>query len=120
MAEKKKPIAVTDASFEEFIAKNPNTIKAALRGLGKAIRWIKANPDDAADLASKQLKYDRTLCRKGIEAFRDGWLEDGSLPTDGLKVFWSIAVEAGDVKEPWPNSKWLDERFLKTRDQWLK
>ncbi len=105
---------------EEFIAKNPNTIKAALRGLGKAIRWIKANPDDAADLASKQLKYDRTLCRKGIEAFRDGWLEDGSLPTDGLKVFWSIAVEAGDVKEPWPNSKWLDERFLKTRDQWLK
>jgi len=35
-------------------------------------------------------------------------------PPDGMKVFWSIAVEAGDVKEPWPNGKWLDDSFLKT------
>jgi hypothetical protein len=37
-----------------------------------------------------------------------------------MKVFWSIAVEAGDVKEPWPDNKWLDATFLKTQDQWRK
>jgi NitT/TauT family transport system substrate-binding protein len=105
---------------EEFIAKNPNTIKALLRATGKAIEWIKANPDEAAQLASNQLKFNLEYCRKGIDAFRDGWFSDGRLPKDGMKVFWGIAVEAGDVKEPWPDSKWLDPTFLKTQNQWLR
>jgi NitT/TauT family transport system substrate-binding protein len=105
---------------EEFAAKNPNTIKALLRATGKAIEWIKANPDEAAQLASNQLKFNLEYCRKGIDAFRDGWFSDGRLPKDGMKVFWDIAVEAGDVKEPWPDSKWLDPTFLRTQDQWRK
>jgi NitT/TauT family transport system substrate-binding protein len=105
---------------EEFTAKNPNTIKATLRALGKAIEWIKANRDEAAQFASHQLKLNLEYCRKGIDAFRDGWFSDGRLPKDGMKAFWGIAVEAGDVKEPWPESRWLDQTFLKTQDQWRK
>jgi len=105
---------------EEFIAKNPNTVKAFLRATGKAIEWIRANRDEAADLASKQLKLNLEYCRKGIDAFRDGWFSDGRLPQEGMRVFWAIAVEAGDVKEPWPNSKWLDDTFLKTQNEWRK
>jgi len=30
---------------------------------------------------------------------------DGRLPQKGLKIFWEIAVQSGDVKEPWPESK---------------
>lgn len=105
---------------EEFATKNPNTIKATLRATGRAIEWIKANPDQAAQLASNQLKFNLEYCRKGIEAFRDGWFSDGRLPREGMKVFWAIAVEAGDVKEPWPDGKWLDPTFLKTQDQWRK
>jgi hypothetical protein len=37
-----------------------------------------------------------------------------------MKVFWDIAVESKEVKEPWPNSKWLDDTFLKAQDQWRK
>jgi len=29
----------------------------------------------------------------------------GRLPEEGLMVSWSIAVEAGDVNEPWPNAR---------------
>ena len=29
-------------------------------------------------------------------------------------------VQAGDVTEPWPDSKWLDSSFLKTQNQWRK
>lgn len=105
---------------EEFIARNPNTMKAFLRATGKAIDWIKAKPDEAAQLASKQLKLKPEYSRKLIDDYRDGWYSDGRLPKEGMKVFWSIAVEAGDVKEPWPNSRWLDDTFLKTQDQWRK
>jgi len=105
---------------EEFIAKNPNTIKAFLRATGKAIEWIKANPDEAAKLASKQMKFRVEHCRRGIGEIQDGWYSDGRLPQKGMKVFWEITVQAGDVTEPWPDSKWLDQTFLKTQDQWRK
>ena len=42
------------------------------------------------------------------------------LAQKGMKVFWEIAIQAGDVTEPWPESKWLDPTFLKTQDQWRK
>ena len=105
---------------EEFIAKNPNSIKAFLRATGKAIEWIRARPDEAAQLASKQLKFKLEHCRKTIDDIQDEWHSDGRLPQKSMKIFWEIAVQAGDVKEPWPNSKWLDDTFLKTQDQWRK
>ena len=41
---------------EEYIAKNPNTIKAYLRAQGRAIDWIKANPEEAAQIAKQNDK----------------------------------------------------------------
>jgi len=105
---------------EEFIAKNPNTMKAFLRATTKAMEWIKANRDEAAQIACKQLKFKVEHCRRAVDETVDGWYPDGRLPGKGLKIFWDIAVEADDVKEPWPNNKWLDESFLKTQDQWRK
>jgi NitT/TauT family transport system substrate-binding protein len=105
---------------EEFIAKNPNTIKAFLRATSKAIEWIKANRDEAAKLASKQMKFKVEHCRRGIDEIKGGWYSDGRLPQKGMKIFWELTVQSGDVKEPWPDSKWLDQSFLKTQDQWRK
>lgn len=48
---------------EDFIAKNPNRIKAFLRATGKAMEWIKANPDEAAKAANKQMKFKVEYCR---------------------------------------------------------
>ena len=105
---------------EEFIAKNPNTVKALLRATSKAMEWIKVNPDEAAQIANKQLKFKVEHCRRAILEIQEGWYPDGRLPGKGLKVFWEITVESGETKEPWPNSRWLDDTFLKTQDQWRK
>jgi NitT/TauT family transport system substrate-binding protein len=106
---------------EEVISKNPNTIKAFLRATGKAIEWIKANPEEAAQLASKQLKFKLDHCRKTIDDIKNEWQSDGRLPQKAsMNVFWEIAIQAGDVKEPWPDTRWLDETFLKTQDQWRR
>jgi NitT/TauT family transport system substrate-binding protein len=105
---------------EEFIVKNRNTIKAFLRATGKAIEWIKSNPEEAAKLANKQIKFKLEHCRKTIDDISDGWYSDGRLPQKGMKVFWEIAMQVGDVTEPWPDSKWLDRTFLSTQSQWRK
>ncbi len=105
---------------EEYIPKHQNTIKAFLRASGKAIEWIKANPDEAAQIASKMTKFKLEHCRKWLDEYKEYWYADGRLPGKGLKVFWEIAVQAGDVTEPWPDSRWLDSSFLKTQSQWRK
>ena len=105
---------------EEYIARNPNTIKAFLRANGRAIDWIRANPDEAAQIASKTAKYKVEHCRKFLDEYRDYWYTDGQLPQKGMKVFWEIAVQAGDVTEPWPDARWLDATFMKTQSQWRK
>jgi NitT/TauT family transport system substrate-binding protein len=108
------------AAKEDFIAKNPNALKAYIRATAKAMEWIKANRDEAAALMTKQLKFKPEYSRRTIDDLVVGWFPDGRLPQDGMKVFWDIAVQSGDVKEAWPNSRWLDETFLKTQGEWRK
>lgn len=105
---------------EEYIAKNPNTIKAYLRAQSRAMDWIRANPEEAAQVANKMTKFKIEHCRKFIDEYKDWWDTDGRIAQKGLKVLWEIAVQAGDVTEPWPDSKWLDSSFLKTQNQWRK
>ncbi len=105
---------------EDFIAKNPNTIKAFLRANGRAMEWIKANREEAAQIASKTAKFKIEHCRKFIDDYKDWWFADGRLPQKGMKVFWEIAVQAGDVTEAWPDARWLDSSFLGTQAQWRK
>lgn len=104
---------------EDFIAKNPNFIKAFLRAHGKAIEWIKNNPEEAAKLGSKELKLKLEHSRRSIDDYNNGgWYADGRLPQKGMKLHWEISVQAGDVKEPWPDGRWLDDTFLKSQSQW--
>ena len=68
---------------EDYIARNPNTIKAFLRANGRAIDWIKANPEEAAQIANKITKFKVEYCRKFIDEYKDWWAADGSSPRRG-------------------------------------
>ena len=105
---------------EEYIARNPNTIKAFLRSNGRAVEWMKTNREEAAQIGSKTGKFKIEHCRRFIDEQAEYWFADGRLPDKGMKVFWEIAVQAGDVTEPWPNGKWLDETFLRTQSEWRR
>jgi NitT/TauT family transport system substrate-binding protein len=105
---------------DEFVTKNPNSIKAYVRATTRAMDWIRANREEAAQLVTKQLKYKIEYARRAVDDLVDGWYPDGRLPQDGMKVFWEIAVESGEVKEPWPNNRWLDDTFLRTQNEWRK
>lgn len=105
---------------EDFLAKNPNRMKAFLRATGRAMDWIRANRDEAAKVLTNEMKFKVEYCRRAIDDIQDGWYADGRLPQKGMKIFWEISVQGGDVTEPWPESRWLDPSFLKTQDQWRK
>lgn len=105
---------------EDFIAKNPNTIKAVLRAHSNAMEWMKANPDEAAKIGNKVIKAKVEHCRRALDELRDDFQPDGRLPQKGMKIFWEIAIQAGDVKEAWPDSKWLDPTLMQTQSQWRK
>jgi NitT/TauT family transport system substrate-binding protein len=105
---------------ETYIAKNHNTVKAFLMANGRAMDWIRANPEEAAQIASKTAKFKVEHCRKFLQEYQEYWFADGRLPERGMKVFWEIAMQAGDVTEPWPDARWLDRTFLDTQNQWRK
>ncbi len=105
---------------EDFIAKNPNTIKAFLRATSKTMDWMRANRDEAAELGNKILKDTVPHCRRAIDEMIDAWYPDGRMPQKGMKIFWDITVQSGDAKEAWADSKWLDPAFMKTQAQWRK
>ena len=91
-----------------------------MRAQGKAVDWLNANPEEAAQIANKMTKFKVEYCRKFIDDYKSWWDTDGRIASKGLKVLWEIAVQAGDVNEAWPDSKWLDSTFLKTQTQWRK
>ncbi len=71
-------------------------------------------------MGDKAYKFKLDYGRRFLKDFGDEWHADGRLAKEGMKAFWDISVEAGDVKEPWPDSRWLNDTFLKTQNQWLK
>jgi hypothetical protein len=44
--------------------------------------------------------------------------ERGTLPEPYMDVFWQVEMQGGDLKAPIPESKLLDDRFIKTFDEW--
>jgi NitT/TauT family transport system substrate-binding protein len=113
------PVHVVFAK-ETYIARNPNAVKAFLRASGRAIEWIRANPEEAAQIASKTAKFKVEYCRMYLQEYQDYWFADGRLPQKGMRIFWDLAIQAGDVTEAWPESKWLDRSFLDTQAQWRR
>ena len=101
-----------------FIERNPNTIKTVLRGHVLALRFARANPEATAVILVKQLKFSEKYGLKAYHEVIDGYDERGQLPRRAMDVYWKIQVESGTVKAALPNEKILDDRFIKSFDEW--
>jgi NitT/TauT family transport system substrate-binding protein len=103
----------------DFLEKNPNTLRALLRGHVSAIRLIRANRDLGVQAIVDTFKFDRPYAERAYDDVITGWDEKGELPAQQyMDAFWQIAMATGDVTEPWPESKFLDGRYIDTFDQW--
>jgi NitT/TauT family transport system substrate-binding protein len=104
----------------DFIAKNPNTVKAFLRAHVAAIRLAKADRALAVKLLIDNIKYEPSYAERAYDEDMPWFDERGHLPDQKvMDLFWQIQISGGgEVKEAWPESKLLDDRFIKSFADW--
>jgi NitT/TauT family transport system substrate-binding protein len=103
----------------KFLDDNPRTVQAILRAHVAAIRLARADRDLVVKTYTERLKFQKPYAERAYAAILPGYDERGSLPdAQSMAVFWSLQKERGEAKEPWPNDRLLDDRFIKTFADW--
>jgi NitT/TauT family transport system substrate-binding protein len=101
-----------------FLDKNPQTVKAFLRAHVAACRLAKADRALVVQVLIDRLKYERGNAERAYDEVIPAMNERGTLPQRSMDAFWEIKLADGSVKERWPESQLLDDRFIRTFDDW--
>jgi ABC-type nitrate/sulfonate/bicarbonate transport system substrate-binding protein len=103
----------------KFIEDYPGTMKAILRANVAAIRLARANPSIASTSLANALKIKPDVAKATYDALMPTFDDRGRLPDPkNMALFWAVEQRAGKVTAPWPNSKFLDDRFYKSFSTW--
>ncbi len=106
-------------AFGDFIADNPNTVKAALRAHIRGVRLAKSDKHLAVHVLADSLGMEEAYAERTYDDFINDIYEDGRLPTDkGMEVFWQMGIQGGTFDEAWPRSRWWLDTYRDTYDQW--
>ena len=104
---------------KKFLDDNPNTVRAILRAQVAAIRLARADRDLVVATYMERLKFQKLYAERAYDAIVPGYDERGALPDEkNMDVFWSLQIERGEAKEPWPSARILDDRFIRTFAEW--
>jgi NitT/TauT family transport system substrate-binding protein len=107
----------TFVTTKAFLNANPHTVRALLRAHVAAIRLARADRAFAVKVIQERLKFAAPYAERAYDDVIKGFNERGTLPPD-MKVFWTLEKESGQVKEAWPESKFFDDRYVKTFAEW--
>jgi ABC-type nitrate/sulfonate/bicarbonate transport system substrate-binding protein len=102
----------------KLIEDSPNTLRALLRAHVAALRLARADRAMTVDLLVERLKWSQAYAQRAYDEVMPAYDERGRLPDAHMDVFWSIEQASGAVKEAWPDEKLIDERFIKSFDEW--
>jgi ABC-type nitrate/sulfonate/bicarbonate transport system substrate-binding protein len=107
------------AAKTKFIENYPGTLTTILRAHVAAVRLARTNPSIGADSLVNALKIKPDLAKATYDALMPTFDDRGRLPDPkNMARFWAVQQVAGKVTAPWPNSKFLDDRFIKTFSSW--
>jgi NitT/TauT family transport system substrate-binding protein len=95
---------------EDAIRKDAENIKKGLRGLFRAIRFMKEHPDDAAPMAAKRLGWTPEAVLRAHKISSPLFPFDGSISVQALGAMQNVLLEYGVIKKRLP----IEEHF--TRD----
>ena len=106
-------------AMQEFIDKNPNTLKAVLRSFVRGVRLAKKDKAMSVKTLMTKVKLKEGYAGRAYDQLVAGWNEEGRLASDdGIKKFFEMAIAAGEVKEQWPREKYWDNQFASSFTQW--
>ncbi len=103
---------------EEFIEKNPNTVRAFLAAHVQALRLAAKEPARAAAVMVREIKYDPALAQRALKESLADCDERGALPMESMPVFWTIAIANKDADSAWPEARYFDRRFIDSFADW--
>jgi NitT/TauT family transport system substrate-binding protein len=103
-------ISQIDYASEDAIRRDPETIRKGLRGIFRALRFMKEHPDDAAPLAAKRLGWTPDAVLRAHKISSPLFPFDGSISVQALGSMQDVLIEYGVIKKRLP----VEEHF--TRD----
>jgi NitT/TauT family transport system substrate-binding protein len=102
----------------KFIDDNPNTLRAFLRAHVAALALARAEAAMTVGLLVERLKWTRDYAQRAYEETMPAYDARGRLPDAHMDVFWSIEIAGGAVTQAWPDAKLIDDRFIKSFEEW--
>jgi NitT/TauT family transport system substrate-binding protein len=104
---------------KKFLDDNPNTVRVILAAHVAAIRLARADRALVVATYMERLKFQKIYAERAYDAIVPGYDERGALPNEqSMSVFWSLQIERGEAKEPWPSNRILDDRSIRTFVDW--
>ena len=104
---------------EDFLADNPETVKAVLRGFVRGVRAAKADKERAVEVLVERVGMDAEYSARAYDDFIDAIYEDGRLPSDeGMESFWEIGIMSGEYEEAWETERFFDPTYVDSFDEW--
>jgi NitT/TauT family transport system substrate-binding protein len=104
-----------------FINSHAATITKFLRALSEAIAYEKSHPTQTEAAMVKYEAVPQKYAAASYASFVGGEYPDGRIPdAAGMNFFWHVGISNGEFKSVVPESKWLDNKWISTYNQWSK
>lgn len=102
---------------EDYLAANPKTISAMMRGLANAVKVIETQPQVAISTLMSTMKLQPEIAAGSYNVVKNTFLPRGQFPKDMSKV-WKVLIAAGVVKKPVPMDQWYDGTWVDNYNAW--
>jgi NitT/TauT family transport system substrate-binding protein len=102
---------------EDYLAANPKTISAMMRGLASAVKVIETRPQVAISVLMSAMKLQPEIAAGSYNVVKHTFLPRGQFPKDMSKI-WKVLIAAGVVKQPVPMNEWYDGTWVDNYDAW--
>jgi len=104
---------------QDFIAENPETIRAVLRGFVRGVRLAQADPERSIRLLVERVGMAQEYSERGYADFINSIYEDGRMPSaEGMASFWDVGILSGEYTEVWDEPRYLDRTFIDSYATW--
>ena len=88
------------------------------QGAGGVERLARADRAFAVATRVERLKWAKDLAERAYDEVMPAYDERGRLPNADMDVFWSIEIAGGAVSEAWADGKLIDDRFIRSFEDW--
>jgi NitT/TauT family transport system substrate-binding protein len=107
-------------TFEEFTQKNPETVKAFLRAISKAARFIPANERETVRIIMKYVKFNEDNAQLGYRAVRNTFPPTGEFGIPGWDFIQELMIISKEIPQKVPYEKLFDRTFVNWAKETLK